>query len=143
MYWSVTLSYWVTLLLALPAAGLLVRTFIIMHDCAHGSFLPSKRANTFIGWITGVLTLTPYLKLPAVLHWFTGSIGVHHVHHLGPRIPNYALKRCHEENPLFHDVTTLTLPQSIRTLRLTLWDETRHQLVGFRDAMVARPAKAA
>src|SRR5690242_20745045 len=60
MYWSVTLSYWMALLLALPAAGLLVRTFIIMHDCAHGSFLPSKRANTFIGWITGVLTLTPF-----------------------------------------------------------------------------------
>src|SRR4051812_27639784 len=60
MYRSVALSYWLTLLLALPAAGLLVRTFIIMHDCAHGSFLPSKRANSIIGWITGVLTLTPF-----------------------------------------------------------------------------------
>ena len=78
-------------------------------------------------------------KHPGLFSFF----GVHHVHHLGPRIPNYALKRCHEENPLFHDVTTLTLAQSIRTLRLTLWDETRHQLVGFRDAIDARPAKAA
>ncbi len=291
MYRSLALPYWTTLLLALPAAGLLVRTFIIMHDCSHGSFLPSKRANSIIGWITGVLTLTPfgdwrhahalhhassgdldrrghgdvdtltvreytalsrwgrfkyrlvrnpfilfgigpihfiitnrippkgadaqrqrasiwaanlaivvlfgaaslwigwravlmiyapsmyiaaasgiwlfyvqhqfegtywqehatwdyataairgssYLKLPAVLNWFTGSIGLHHVHHLGSRIPNYALKRCHDENEVFHDVTVITLAQSVRTLRLTLWDEARQQLVGFRDVVIPRP----
>src|SRR6185437_14534584 len=51
---------WLTLLLALPAAGLLVRTFIIMHDCAHGSFFPWKRANEIVGFITGVITLTPF-----------------------------------------------------------------------------------
>ena len=60
MFRSLVLPYGATLLLALPAAGLLVRTFIIMHDCAHGSFLPSRRANSLIGWITGVLTLTPF-----------------------------------------------------------------------------------
>src|SRR5258705_13542381 len=60
MYRSLALPYWTTLLLALPAAGLLVRTFIIMHDCAHGSFFPSKRANSIVGWITGALTLTPF-----------------------------------------------------------------------------------
>jgi acyl-lipid omega-6 desaturase (Delta-12 desaturase) len=284
MYRSLALSYWATLLLAVPAAGFLVRTFIIMHDCAHGSFFPWKRANAIVGWLTGVLTMTPfgqwrhdhalhhassgdldrrghgdvdtltvreyqalpraarlryrlirnpfvlfglgpihfvlknripapsatrrqhvsvwstnvaiaaayvglsmwigwsaapliygpamylaaaagiwlfyvqhqfegtywqnhatwdyataaicgssYLELPAVLRWFTGSIGLHHVHHLGPRIPNYALKRCHDENSVFHDVTVITLRQSLRTLRLTLWDEARGQLVGFRD----------
>ncbi|HEV8236699.1 MAG TPA: fatty acid desaturase, partial [Gemmatimonadaceae bacterium] len=60
MYQSLALPYWTTLLLALPTAGLLVRTFIIMHDCSHGSFFPSRRANDLIGWITGVLTLTPF-----------------------------------------------------------------------------------
>src|SRR5689334_23379213 len=60
MYWSLRLPYWTTLLLALPAAGLLVRTFIIMHDCSHGSFLPSRRANDLVGWVTGLLTLTAY-----------------------------------------------------------------------------------
>jgi omega-6 fatty acid desaturase (delta-12 desaturase) len=296
MYRSLALPYWTTLLLSVPAAGLLVRTFIIMHDCAHGSFLPSKRANSIIGWITGVLTLTPfgqwrhghalhhassgdldrrghgdvdtltvqeysalsrgarlkyrllrnplvlfgvgpihfvlanrippggdsaekrqrtsvwstnagivalfvlaslwigwravvlvygpamyiaaaagiwlfyvqhqfestywkehgewdyataaihgssYLKLPPILRWFTGSIGLHHVHHLGPRIPNYALKQCHDENAVFHDVTVLTVAQSVRTLRLTLWDETRQQLVGFRDVVIPRPVRQA
>ena len=49
MYQSLALPYWTTLLLALPAAGLLVRTFIIMHDCSHGSFFASRRANDKIG----------------------------------------------------------------------------------------------
>src|SRR5436190_2708536 len=48
------------LLLALPTAGFLVRTFIVMHDCAHGSFLASRRLNDVIGTITGVVTLTPF-----------------------------------------------------------------------------------
>ena len=63
MYWSLSVSYWLTLLLAIPAAGLTIRTFIIMHDCGHGSFLPSKTWNNIIGWITGILTTTPYA------HW--------------------------------------------------------------------------
>ena len=63
-------------------------------------------------YATAAIRGSSYLKLPAVLHWFTGSIGLHHVHHLGPRIPNYALKRCHEENAVFHDVTVITLAQS-------------------------------
>ena len=57
---SLALPYWITLLLALPTAGLLVRTFIIMHDCAHGSFFPSRRANEIVGFITGVFTLTAF-----------------------------------------------------------------------------------
>jgi omega-6 fatty acid desaturase (delta-12 desaturase) len=60
MYLSLALPYWITLLLAFPTAGLLVRTFIIMHDCAHGSFFPSRRANEVVGFITGALTLTAF-----------------------------------------------------------------------------------
>src|SRR5688500_12444063 len=45
MVWSLDVSYWVTLLIAIPAAGFLVRTFIIMHDCAHNSFLPWRFVN--------------------------------------------------------------------------------------------------
>jgi omega-6 fatty acid desaturase (delta-12 desaturase) len=286
MYLSLSWSYWLTLALAIPTGGLIVRTFIIMHDCAHGSFLPWRRANDTIGFATGVLTLMPfsqwrrdhalhhassgdldrrghgdvntltvreylakspgdrlkyrlyrhpavmlglgplhimlgqrvpprgegadkrqnrsiwatnlaivlvatamslligfpavamiylpayylaaatgvwlfyvqhqfedaywephenwdyataaingasYFKLPAVLRWFTGNIGFHHVHHLGPRIPNYNLKQCHEENDLFHGATTLTLRRSIGMFRLTLWDEEQNRLIGFRE----------
>lgn len=287
MFASLAWSYWITLALAVPTAGLLVRTFIIMHDCAHGSFLPWRRANDAIGWLTGALTLTPftqwrrdhaihhassgdldrrghgdvetitvreylartplqrfkyrmmrhplallgvgpiylmfsqrfrsvgkatkarqissvwatnaailiavmvsffagvlpelamvylpafyiagvagvflfyvqhqfedtywashgewdyetasiagssYLKLPRPLAWLTGDIGVHHVHHISPAIPNYKLQRCHDENPLFHKVTTITLRDTGRALRLALWDEEANRLVSFRDA---------
>ena len=285
MYWSLDVSYWLTLALSLPAAGLFIRTFIIMHDCGHGSFLPSRTWNDVVGFITGVLTSTPYahwrrehaihhatsghldergtgdvttltvkeylsasrwqrlyyrvyrnpltlllvgpivlfmkhrwptrgiagareifnvhatniamaaiaatlalligvrelvliwapvfllagsigvllfyvqhqfedaywraapewdyataavmgssyFRLPRVLQWFTGNIGFHHVHHLSPRIPNYSLERCHRENPTFQKVTTLTLKESFRTLRLKLWDEDNGRMVGWRE----------
>jgi acyl-lipid omega-6 desaturase (Delta-12 desaturase) len=286
MYRSLVLPYVVTLALATVAAGLLVRTFIIMHDCGHGSFFKSRRANEIVGWFTGVLTLTPfaqwrkdhalhhassgdldrrghgdidtitareYLAMPAekrkayrfkrnpfvmlllgplylmisqrrlmknahlneiqhfsvystnaaiaaivigfslwigfgnfmmiyfpaiyiaasagillfyvqhqfedtywqshdhwdyataaihgssyfkmnpVLQWFTGNIGLHHVHHLGPRIPNYNLQRAHDENELFHEVTVLTVWGAIKTLRLKLWDEEARRLVPIRE----------
>ena len=91
-------------------------------------------------YATAAIRGSSYLRLPAVLQWFTGNIGLHHVHHLGPRIPNYALERCHDENPLFHDVTVITLAQSVRTLRLTLWDEARERLVAFSDVRL-QPAQ--
>ena len=286
MYRLLALSFWWTLVLALPAAGLLVRTFVLMHDCAHGSFFPSRRANRVVGAITGLLTLIPFehwrhehglhhasagdldrrghgdvdtltlreyfartrwgrlryriirhplvylavgpvffvlekrlpprgpgagrrqimsvwannaaivivglglasvlgarvfliyfpayyvavaaglwlffvqhqfegtywqdhqnwdygaaaiagssfFRLPALLQWVTGSIGFHHVHHLGPRIPNYNLQQCHEENPLFQRATVVTLRQSLSALRLALWDEEGGRLVSFARA---------
>lgn len=61
MYYSLhNVGYWLTLLLAIPAGGLLVRAFIITHDCGHGSFFKSRLANTVVGYITGVLTYTPF-----------------------------------------------------------------------------------
>ena len=280
----ITVSYWLMLPLALIAAGLRVRVFIFMHDCGHGSFMRSKRANTLVGWFTGLLTFTAYhhwtwehaihhrtsgnlerrgkgdiwtmtveeylaasrwrrcayrllrnpavlfaiaptvlfvvlerfpssaagrrerlsvwltdlalllmavglsalvgfkawflieltlmllagaagvwlfyvqhqfadaywashddwdyteaalqgssfYKLPAVLRWFSGNIGFHHIHHLSPQIPNYHLQRCHNAEPLFSRVPTLTLTASFRSATLRLWDEQRHRLIGFR-----------
>jgi omega-6 fatty acid desaturase (delta-12 desaturase) len=72
-----------------------------------------------------------YLKLPKILQFFTGNIGLHHVHHMLPRIPNYNLQRAHDENPVFHDVPTLTVRDGIRALRLKLYDERSGRLVGF------------
>jgi omega-6 fatty acid desaturase (delta-12 desaturase) len=284
MYRSLEISYWLTLALSVLAAGFLVRIFIIFHDCCHGSFFQSKRATDIAGFITGVLTFTPYdrwrrehsmhhatagdldrrhvggeiwvmtvdeylasplrtrlayrlyrsplvmfligpsylflfkhrfsnrkargrerhnvywtnlgvvafitllvalvgpraylmiqipimvvggaaavwlfyvqhifegvywerhdkwdykraaidgssfYRLPRILHWFTGNIGYHHIHHLSPRIPNYLLRRCHEENPALAPANPLTLLSSLRSLRLRLWDEEHHQMVGF------------
>ena len=84
-------------------------------------------------YATAAIRGSSYFKLPLVLRWLTGNIGLHHVHHLGPRIPNYRLQRAHDENALFHDVTVLTLGHSVHTLWLSLWDEDRQQLVSFAE----------
>ena len=296
MYFSMAVSYWLTLALAIPAAGFLVRVFIIMHDCGHGSFFPSRRWNDVVGFVTGVLTLTPYVqwrhdhavhhatsgnldkrgsgdittltvkeylalnwlgrfkyltgrspvilfglgpiwlalkqrfqalgpdaawkervsvqatnltlvalvtlfslligfdkvvllylpvfflagaagiwlfyvqhqfdeaywaekgewsyavaavegssyfKLSRPLQWFTGNIGFHHVHHLNPRIPNYRLEKCHVENPMFQKVVTLTLWDSVKTLKLRFWDEEQGRMVTFKQFRQMRKARAA
>ena len=64
-----------------------------------------------------------YLKLPKVLQFFTGNIGLHHVHHLNARIPNYNLQRAHDENEVFHDVPTLSFWTALETVKFKLWDE--------------------
>jgi len=63
MYLSLAVSWWLVLPLAVLAGAFLVRVFIISHDCGHGSFFPYRNANHFLGFVTGVLTLTPYF------HW--------------------------------------------------------------------------
>ena len=72
---SLEYSYWITLLLALPAAGFLIRLFIIQHDCGHGSFFASRIANNSLGFVLGILTLTPYAYWRKIhsLHHATSS----------------------------------------------------------------------
>jgi omega-6 fatty acid desaturase (delta-12 desaturase) len=286
MYMALDVSYLLTLALAIPAAGFLLRTYILFHDCAHGSFLHGKTANVWLGRALGLLVYSPYqawrhnhavhhatagdldrrgvgdvptmtvaeynaasrgkrigyrlfrhplvmfgigpiyalmiqprlwsrddrarkknsviltnialavaiglmswaigfgefwmiqlpaawlagaagvwlfyvqhqfedvywentdtwsyadaalrgssyLKLPKVLQFFTGNIGLHHVHHLSARVPNYNLQRAHDENPIFHDVPTLTIADGVRCTRLKLWDEDKRRLVGWAEA---------
>lgn len=289
--WLMPRAPWATALLVLPIAGLLIRTFVIMHDCAHSSFLPWPRVNDTIGFLTGVLTFTAFaqwrrdhalhhassgdldrrgwgdiktltvaeyealttfgrfkyrtyrhpfvlfgigplhmmilqrfrapslasgakqlwnvwmtnaalvglaaiailafgwksvvlmylpayyiaaaggiwlfyvqhqfeeaywergkewdyataaitgsshLRLPGILNWFTGHIGLHHVHHLGPKIPNYRLAKAHEENAIFHAAPELTMWSAFKTLRLTLWDEASNRMIGFRELHALR-----
>jgi omega-6 fatty acid desaturase (delta-12 desaturase) len=75
-----------------------------------------------------------YLKLPALLRFCTGNIGYHHVHHLNALIPNYNLRRAHEQTPALHDVPTLSLIDGIRATKLKLYNERTGRLVSFRDA---------
>lgn len=277
--------YWVTLILSVPAAGLLVRIFTFFHDCCHNSFFASRSANRICGYLCGILTCTPYddwqwthsrhhataadldrrgfgsvwtltvneylsaprftrlqyrlfrnpfilfgicpwllfllgnrfptrgvgrrqrisvlitnvaaailfaaavfflgfwnffilaapvvllsstigvwlfyiqhqfegvywarhdqwdiltaslkgcsyYKLPNVLHWLTANIGIHHVHHLRTAIPNYNLQRCYNETPQVQNINPLTIRQSLRSIRLNLWDEGSQKLVSFRS----------
>ena len=71
IYLSLGVSWWLVLPLAALAGGLSVRVFIIFHDCGHGSFYASRSANSFWGFVTGLLTFTPYY------HW-RGEHAVHH-----------------------------------------------------------------
>jgi omega-6 fatty acid desaturase (delta-12 desaturase) len=75
-----------------------------------------------------------YLKLSPVLRFCTGNIGYHHVHHLNAQIPNYNLRRAHEQTPEFDEVPTLSLIDGLRATRLKLYDERTGRLVSFRDA---------
>jgi len=286
MYYLLRVSYALALVVALPASGFLVRTFIVFHDCGHGSFLPTKRANRLVGIFTGLfiyspyfawnhehaghhatsgdldrrglgdvdtwtvaeyrsksrlgqlgyrllrspfvmLTLGPlwalvleprklpfrgrrrvfrshlytnlavtvmiaaviwavgwraflevqlplvvlaggagvwlfyvqhqfedaywtrsgewsyadaalkgssYLRLPKALQFFSGNIGLHHVHHLNPRIPNYNLQRAHDENPFLQTAPTISLWQGVRSLNLKLIDEQSGSMVSFAQA---------
>ncbi len=295
MYFSLRVSVLLTLVLAIPTAGFLVRTFILFHDCSHGSLLPSKRANAYLGALLGLFVLSPfrrwrhdhavhhassgdlerrgvgdvitltvaeyherswkgrlgyrllrnpvvmfgfgpvfamvvgprivarsarprmrnsvlftdlvlfalaaslclligwralllvwapaallagsigiwlfyvqhqfedaywarddewsyadaalrgssYLKLPQPLQFFTGNIGLHHIHHLNARIPNYNLQRAHDENPMFQTVPTLSLLDGLRAVRLKLWDEEHGRLLTFAQARtLSGPAQA-
>lgn len=77
MYASLSHSYWLTLLLAIPTATFMIRLFIFQHDCGHGSFLPSQKVNNIIGSILGVVTLMPYLywrKTHAIHHATSGNL---------------------------------------------------------------------
>ena len=286
MYLTIRLDYpyWISLIVAVPAAGLLGRIFIFFHDCVHGSYFKYRWANTTLGYICGVLTLTAYndwrhahgihhstagdldrrgvgdvwtltvneylstsrkkrfayrffrnpfvlicliptflllishrfphrvarkpdrysvylnnfiiliivimafftiglrefvlimlpviiihgtvavwvffiqhqfegvnwvrhnewdlinvgmmgssyYKLPKILQWLTGNIGYHHIHHVRPRIPNYNLQRCYDETPELQMIMPLTIRNSLKSMKLSLWDEEKKELVGFR-----------
>jgi omega-6 fatty acid desaturase (delta-12 desaturase) len=83
-------------------------------------------------YIAAALKGSSFYKLPKVLQWFSGNIGFHHIHHLSPRIPNYNLERCHESDPVFQNVKTVTLLSSLKSLSFRLWDESEKKLVSFR-----------
>jgi omega-6 fatty acid desaturase (delta-12 desaturase) len=294
MYSVYGLSPWLTLALALPTGALLVRVFIVQHDCGHGSFFASRRANAIVGRVCSMITLTPFTNwarqhsqhhgnwsnldrrqgsdlysacltvreyqalpprqrllyrlprhplvanlllpplvflllyrwpfdtprrwkrerwsvwqtnaalaamfgvlalllgwrevllvhvpimvvasilgvwlfslqhrfenahwarkadwspgdaslhgsswfaLPRALHWLTGNIGFHHIHHLNPLVPNYRLSSAHDAVQPLYPIEPLSLRGGLRAPWLTLWDEAHGKLVGFRDVEPSR-----
>jgi len=80
---------------------------------------------------TAALQGSSFYDLPRILHWLTGYIGFHHIHHLSSKVPNYHLRACFEQNSEFWQAKRLTLLDSLRCPRLALWDEGHHALVSF------------
>ena len=74
-----------------------------------------------------------YYRLPGVIRWFTGNIGLHHIHHLRARVPNYNLQKAYNDTKTYLDVNPLTIRKSIACLHLKLWDEKAQKLVGFKS----------
>lgn len=84
--------------------------------------------------VSAALEGANYLRLPAILRWFTGNIGYHHVHHLNPRIPNYKLRECHESIPFLRAIPALSFRDGLAVLRFTLWDEDHAMMTTFGNA---------
>ncbi len=103
--------------------------FYVQHN-----FDPSYWARTE-SWqsLDAALQGSSYYKLPAVLRWISGSIGLHHLHHLKPRIPNYNLQRAVMATPELQLPNALTLRASMRSVRYKVWDEESRTLLSFRE----------
>jgi len=78
-----------------------------------------------------------HYDLPAVLRWFTGNIGIHHVHHLSSKVPFYRLPEVLDHHPELRDMGRITFLESLRCVKLVLWDEQQRRLVSFRDVRMA------
>jgi omega-6 fatty acid desaturase (delta-12 desaturase) len=127
------LGFWDMLRIALPliftAASLGVWLFYIQHQFEGVRWFRHEQWDVMKASMEGC----SYYKLPNVLHWFTGNIGLHHIHHVRTAIPNYNLQQCFNETPELQENNVLTIRQSLRSLRLNLWDEEQGKLVSFRS----------
>ena len=82
-----------------------------------------------------------HYELPPAIAWFTGNIGVHHVHHLSSRIPFYRLPQVLRDYPQLASVGRITFLRSLKCAALALWDEDQHRLISFRELRVDRSAR--
>jgi acyl-lipid omega-6 desaturase (Delta-12 desaturase) len=115
---------------ALLAGSIGIWLFYVQHQFEDAYWESGEAWN----YAEAALRGSSFLKLSAPLRFATGNIGYHHVHHLNARIPNYNLRRAHEENEVFHTVPTLTLREGLRSVTLKLWDEDGGRLVTFAEA---------
>ncbi len=75
-----------------------------------------------------------FFKMGPIMQFFTGNIGYHHIHHLSPKIPNYKLEACHNENDMFEEVAVMTWRSSLKSLKIRVFDEDHGKMIGFHRA---------
>ncbi len=107
--------------------------FFIQHQFEDTYWNPDAQWNFQEAALLG----SSYYVLPPVLRWFTGNIGLHHIHHLCALIPNYKLQSCLNGSRELQDMNRLTLRQSLQCVKWALWDEDNRKMVGFRDLKMA------
>jgi omega-6 fatty acid desaturase (delta-12 desaturase) len=122
---------WEFVLIEVPvmflAAGIGVWLFYMQHQYEDAYWRRNKSWN----YVEAAMAGSSYYRLPKILQWFTGSIGLHHIHHLDARIPNYRLQQCHDANPALQRVHEFSLRDSGACLHAKLWDEEQGKMVGF------------
>lgn len=123
----------VQLPITLMAATIGVWLFYVQHQFEETHWSESEDWNFQHAALHG----SSHYDLPAVLRWFTGNIGIHHVHHLASRIPFYRLPQVLRDHPELRDLGRITFLQSLSCVGLVLWDERAKRLVSFRQARAA------
>lgn len=130
--WHTVLLVQLPVLLLAGAAG--VWLFYVQHQFENTYWAKSGAWNVERSAVEG----SSFYDLPAILHWFSGNIGYHHIHHLASRVPNYRLRECFESHPRLQRAPRLTFRTSLRSARLRLWDEQAQRLVPFSAVVTAR-----
>ena len=128
MGWQDFLIVWAPAAMIAGSAGIWL--FYVQHQFEDAYWQNGEEWS----YADAALRGSSYLKLNPVLQFFSGNIGLHHVHHLNARIPNYNLQRAHDSCELFESVPTLTLWDGLRSVRFKLWDEQAGRLVTFAQA---------
>jgi len=129
-------------LVHLPALYLAAASGVFLFYVQHQFATVYWRRSAEWSYLDACLEGCSHLELNPVLAWFSGNIGVHHIHHLAPKIPNYKLRACLDTHPELAAKTTLTLWQAFSTFRFKLYDEAGRRMVGFSSAppvVSARP----
>jgi omega-6 fatty acid desaturase (delta-12 desaturase) len=123
--WRAVLTVQLPLLVVAGAAG--VWLFYVQHQFENAYW--AREAN----WSAEAAAMrgSSFYDLPRVLHWLTGNIGYHHIHHLSSRVPNYRLRECYESSPALQAAPRISLLESIACAHCKLWDEDQQRMVGF------------
>ncbi|MCF7817808.1 MAG: fatty acid desaturase [Kiritimatiellales bacterium] len=136
-----TIGYKTYLLIQLPitiiAATLGLWLFYVQHQYEEVYWARNDVRDS----VKAALEGSSYYKLPKVAQWFTGNIGLHHIHHLNPSIPNYNLQACHNELQHIQHIEPLGFRKSFKSLGIHLWDEETRKLISFKAMKLIRKAR--
>ncbi len=136
-----TIGYKTYLLIQLPiiiiSATLGLWLFYVQHQYEEVYWARNDVRDS----IKAALEGSSYYKLPKIAQWFSGNIGLHHIHHLNPSIPNYNLQACHNEIQTLHPVNPIGVRKSFKSLFIHLWDENTGKLISFKAMRLIRKSR--
>jgi len=136
-----TIGYKTYLLIQIPvtviAATLGIWLFYVQHQYEEVYWARNDVRDSLKAALEG----SSYYKLPKIAQWFSGNIGLHHIHHLNPSIPNYNLQACHDAIQKMQHIEPLGVRKSFKSLGIHLWDENSKKLISFKAMNLIRKAR--